>query len=210
MKYSTILFDMDGTIIDSLDFHTSIFTSLLNNFGVNTAYNEVKPFMGKSITEVFNAFLPVQQHSDALKLLQDIYTNEVSKYIDKIRPIDTVMTTLPLLHKNLTLCLFTNSHQIIVKKILKKLNINDFDVVSGECKGSTHKIERCRQYIDNNNKHNYLYVGDTQSDIAMADCLGIDSCLVNTDYAWIDKDNINMSITPTYQIDSFDQLIKII
>lgn len=75
-------------------------------------------------------------------------------------------------------------------------------VISAEDNDSLDKKKRCASIIESYDiiPDEVLYVGDTYFDILLAQGMGFDSCLVNNDISWINKQPDRKNVEPKYTI----------
>lgn len=52
------IFDVDGTLIDSVDLHTRAWVEAFHHFGVEASYEDVRPQIGKGDDQLLPVFLP--------------------------------------------------------------------------------------------------------------------------------------------------------
>lgn len=86
-----------------------------------------------------------------------------------------------------------------------------FAGVSGADYFSVNKIERCRKLQKRLHGEKVLYVGDTEMDIELADCMGYDSCLAKTGYGWYeDETYILQVLRPDYVVLELKEILKFV
>ena len=108
--------------------------------------------------------------------------------------------------------LLTNSMQAVTENMLKAKGLwNFFAGVSGADYFSVNKIERCRKLQKRLHGEKVLYVGDTEMDIELADCMGYDSCLAKTGYGWYeDETYILQVLRPDYVVLELKEILKFV
>lgn len=86
-----VLFDVDGTLIDSNDFHAEAWSGAMAHFGQDVPPARIRGQIGKGGDNLLPALLPadfLDEHRDAL----EAYRTQLFKdeYLDRIRPFDQV------------------------------------------------------------------------------------------------------------------------
>lgn len=73
MKYKNILFDLDGTLIDSYEGIACGINKVVEEFGVELPKNVYKYFIGPPLTESFSKYLPDLDIKEVLKVFRSYY-----------------------------------------------------------------------------------------------------------------------------------------
>lgn len=181
MKYHVIIFDLDGTILNTLDDLADSCNFILekNNFPTHTK-DEIRMFVGNGIPKLIERALP--QPSDAqtqqrvLKEFKEYYNIHAE---DKTKPYDGIPELLKEL-KNLgiKIAVNTNKAEDISKNILAKYFPGLIDIVAGGKEGVHHKpdpagVNRILSELKIE-KSAALYVGDSDVDFMTGTNAGID------------------------------------
>ena len=130
-KIKAVIFDLDGTLINSIDYHHQAYIKALKNTGVELTKNDFIKLLGIPAKELLE--LVLQKHCKA-HLLTKIY-NKKYKYADahpeKVLLNNNAIKILKWLKKNnIKIALATSSSKSFTNKILKHHNIkNYFDVI---------------------------------------------------------------------------------
>ena len=216
MKYKTILFDLDGTLLDTLsDITYSVNQAFISNgFNINLSYEESKKGIGLDV----NYMLKLAIDSNDLKVSQELYQNIYNDFI-KIytlhrntftKPFDQVVETLKELKKtghSIGVC--SNKLDIATKDCVSNYFGNIFDFVVGSTPGKPMKPDK--EYFDvfsekyHIDKESTLYVGDMIYDIIFANNVGMDVAIYKKGYG--KKED---QCKATYVLESFSDLIKIV
>jgi HAD superfamily hydrolase (TIGR01509 family) len=88
---TAIIFDIDGTLIDSVDFHARAWQEALAHFGFSVAFDEVRSQIGKGGDQLLPVFVPPDK-LHALKDRIEAFRSELFKheYLPKLRPFPKV------------------------------------------------------------------------------------------------------------------------
>lgn len=86
-----VIFDIDGTLIDSVDFHARAWQEALAHFGISVQFDDVRSQIGKGGDQLLPVFVPAEQ-LDAMKDQMEAFRSELFKrqYLPKIRPFPRV------------------------------------------------------------------------------------------------------------------------
>jgi HAD superfamily hydrolase (TIGR01549 family) len=86
-----IIFDIDGTLIDSVDFHARAWQETLAHFGIPVAFGDVRSQIGKGGDQLLPVFVPADK-LDALKDRIEEFRSELftREYLPQIRPFPGV------------------------------------------------------------------------------------------------------------------------
>jgi phosphoglycolate phosphatase len=185
-NYKTVIFDLDGTLLDTLeDLKISVNYALIEN-GLKGNYSseEIKYFVGNGvdvlITRALMPFNKIELHEQVKSSYRRHYIN--SKYINT-KPYPGMIEVLTKIKKmNIFLGVLSNKPNLEAKEIIYKNFPNIFNFVQGGIKEEPHKPnpKMLNQIILNNNlkKEEILYIGDTDVDLQLANNAGIDCAIV--------------------------------
>lgn len=95
MTIKAALFDVDGTLIDSNDFHAEAWQRTFAEFGQDIPFDQVRAQIGKGADNLMPALLPADfveaKREDMESFRGDLFTRE---YIDRIKPFPGVRALL--------------------------------------------------------------------------------------------------------------------
>ena len=85
------IFDLDGTLLDSVDLHAIAWQEALLKFGHNVSFEEVRSQIGKGGDKLIPVFLSSEEQRDHGKELEEWRGNRFkSKYLPLVRPFSAV------------------------------------------------------------------------------------------------------------------------
>lgn len=133
----TIIFDMDGVIIDSEPIHMQIERELFDELGLDISEKEHQNYVGASSIELWSAMVKKESLKISPEKLVDIkeerYLNHL-KTASELKPLDGVMDVIVHLHKaEKRLAVASSATRLEIEYILKKLQLRSYFscVVSG-------------------------------------------------------------------------------
>lgn len=209
-----VIFDLDGTLINTLTGLTACVNLTFKKLGINFVYDKcvVKTFIGNGAKILFKrALKPFKEFEEKdYELFLKCY--EETQYVSEVYP--EVEETLELLQKKgYWLGILSNKPDEILQKLIKiKLNKINFLVIQGQdnkypCKPDPKLINE--KIIDKYslNRDNGFYVGDSYVDVELAKNTNLCSILVT--YGYGDMKAI-LKTKPNYLIDNFGEILKIV
>ena len=214
MKITTVVFDLDGTLIDSSQ-------GILDSLFKAMEYYSVKPvitkldshfFMGKSLSETLKVLMP-RESNEILKKVGDYYVSHYhDNYMNNAVTFEGVIETIKALHtKGFKLAVATAKHTFCAEAELKSAGIRScFSVVKGTEGGIPSKPDPtlllmvCKEL--NATASETLMVGDTDRDILMGKNAGSFTAAV-THGNWPKERFVKENILPDFFLDKFDELL---
>ena len=185
LKYTNIIFDADGTLIDTVPEILMGFNYAMEKCGRPLlTVDDIKPFIGPSIIDSLQNALGFDPEGAmvALNHYRDFYS---SKGYAMAGFFDGIVELLDnLIAAGCTLCIATNKPQIYIDKIIEKLGATaKFKCIAGPEYGdpSTDKtplIKRAMAAAGDTNGSRSIMVGDRYIDIEGAASAGIASIAV--------------------------------
>lgn len=185
MKYEAIIFDLDGTILNTLPDLTQSVNFALNtyNYPIRTT-DEVRSFIGNGVGLLIKRSLPSDADDETINNVLSVFKKHYSEhYADKTVPYDEITDLLKNLKtQGYKLAVVSNKFDSAVKALCEKFFFGIFDFVLGETENIPRKPapDSLNVAIDNLNvkKENVLYIGDSEVDIKTAqnaevDCLSV-------------------------------------
>lgn len=211
--YKTIIFDLDGTLINSFDDLFDAVSHTLEYYGYQKlSKSTIKSFVGNGLKMLLTRSL--EQVGDEKKNFDikfQYFLNYYSNHsLEKTLPYPEIISLLEKIYKEKKLFIISNKADKQAKKICKSLFKDYFIDIIGEknniCKPNKVLVN---DIIDkyNLNKKEILLVGDSEVDYMTATNSLVDCCLVS--WGFRDRDFLTR-IPSKYLIDSVDELLKII
>jgi len=205
-----ILFDLDGTIIDTNELILTSFDYVLNNYlGLNIGREEILESFGVPLKDVMNHYAKER----AEELVDEYIRYSLDSHDKYIKSYDHVEEGLiKLKNKGLKIAIVTSKRR---GTALRGLNCFDlekyFDVIITPEDSKKHKpdgepvLKACEAL--NVNPEETIMVGDSHNDILCGKNAGSKTCLVN--YTALDVEKIK-TYKPDFAIDRIEDVIEII
>lgn len=183
MRYKAVLFDMDGTILDTLDDLTDAVNHTLNKFGYpQITRQQCAQNLGNGARHLIKESMPA--NADNLDEMLDYYLPYYNSHcLVKTYPFDGI---LPLMKKladeGVKMAVISNKPDSAAKELSDVFFRNIVDFTIGESKNVKRKpnpdavLQAIKEFgID---KSECVYVGDTEVDVETAKNAGIDCIAV--------------------------------
>ncbi len=186
MKYTHVLFDLDGTLTDPKEGITKCVQYSLRAFGIEEDCDKLIPFIGPPLAEMFEKTYGVDGSTAVAKYRErysDIGIFENAVY----NGVDGMLSTLK--ERGIKIALATSKPEVYARRILKKYGLSRYfdETVGSELDGRrTDKAEvineaLCR--LGNPDKSGVIMVGDREHDVIGAAKCGIGCIGVSFGYA---------------------------
>lgn len=204
-----IVFDLDGTLIDTLKGLTIATNNTLKELGINIKYTseEVKTFIGRGAKNLLRMALKRDFTDEEFELFLKNY--EKNQYVSRLyNNVESVLKELNT--RNIPLIIYSNKPNDIAQKIVNKLLSNiQFTSVQGKEYNYPPKPD-VTLLNDILTKHNLskmkgLYVGDSIIDILTANNASL-PCLILT-YGYGNREEMDKEQNRTY-IDDFKEILN--
>lgn len=210
-KYDVILFDMDGTLIDTDELIAQTFFCLYDKYnnGKRATREEMVYFSGPPIRETLAKEFPQNNQEELFQEFHDISWRLYPQYLKSFPFVKDALIELKKDHYRLGIV--TNKMHGTTQYCLELLNMNNiFDVVIGIDdvnlpKPHSEGIFKAMDILNQPEKVKVLYIGDNGSDFLTSQNAGIDCGLIT----WGPR-ALNSSLKPKYFVKSFRYLKEVI
>lgn len=185
LKYDLIVFDMDGTILDTLEDLTDSMNHVLEEYGYATrSIDEIRSFVGNGLYNLVRLSLPEgksEEHIQQVLSSMKVYYGEHNNI--KTRPYDGILDLIQgLRNKGYKTAVVSNKIDSGVQALCELHYKGLFDVAIGEKDGIDRKPAPDMVYaaldILGVDKSRAAYVGDSEVDVATAKNAGLDMIAV--------------------------------
>lgn len=215
-KYTTIIFDLDGTLMNTLDDLTISTNHALSQMGFPTrTIDEVRQFLGNGVRTLIEMALPEKTTEDTIERTISCFLQHYTSHCkDHSRPYDGILELLSSLKKmGVKMAIVSNKPEVEVKKLNAEHFAEFIDVALGENEksGIPRKPSPAMVYEAINQlgaePGKSLYVGDSDVDILTARNAGIDCLSVTWGFKTVE---FLSQFGATKMIDIPSQMLKII
>jgi len=209
MKYKYLLFDLDGTLVNTLEGVVKCAQYALNFYGKSYTLKELEPFLGPPLRDSFVRFgLNDEQAKDAIFKFRERYNLYGANESCLFPEVPDLLKTLK--NQGYKLGVATSKHEEYAKILLKHFGIADyFEHITGsntdESISKKHEVieEALSRFGIKNNREQALMIGDMKYDdigasIAKIDCIGV--------YTGTAKEKEHEEAGATYIARSFNDL----
>ena len=180
MKYNTIIFDLDGTLLNTLDdLCDSLNEVLVQNGYEPRTIDEVKSFVGNGARRLIRLSLPDQCSEEEVDRILAEYKNQYNHNMqNKTRPFNGIMELLLDLNRyNYKIAIVSNKFDTSVKELAKTYFGNLISVAIGETNQIRRKpapdavLAAIKELGSDPNRT--IFVGDSETDVRAAKSAGI-------------------------------------
>ena len=205
-----VIFDMDGTLLDTLEDLTESTNSVLNQFGFKEhTKDEIRQFVGNGVRLLFERALP--QNTDlyiidkCIDNFKKTYSQNMFNHTAPYKGINMILKELK--NKGLKIGILSNKFDNAVKEISKKYFDNLIDIAIGQSdkipqKPSPDGIFTIMKELKIDNA---IFAGDSDVDILTAHNANI-PC-IGVSWGFRDKENLKNA---DYIVDSPNEILSIV
>ena len=180
MRYDTAVFDLDGTLIDTLeDLKNSVNFALRSFSFPERTYDEVKSFVGNGVARLMNLSAPQDASEEVRRNLLSVFKQH---YMEHSRvftaPYPGITELLSSLKQaGIKIAVVTNKMQPAAVDIVNSFFGDTVDVIIGQVDGLAQKPEpdgvwRAIELLGSE-RENSVYIGDSDVDCLTASNSGI-------------------------------------
>ena len=183
MKYDSVIFDLDGTLLNTLDdlCDSVNFTLRKHNMPERTL-SEVRSFVGDGIRNlVCRSAVPNTSEEQIDRMLATFKEHYKDHNSDKTKPYEGIIELLSELKKNgIPTAVVSNKVDIAVKMLVSGYFGSLVDIAIGELEGGKRKPSPDTVFLamEKLSSKNPVYIGDSQVDVQTAKNAGIDGIFV--------------------------------
>lgn len=193
MKFKLAVFDMDGTILDTLeDLHDSL-NVILEKYGYPVrTMEEVRSFVGNGILKLIERAVPSECSKEQARMVYEDFIPYYREHsADKTRPYDGIGKLLSdLKNSGMKLAVVSNKADAAVQDLCRQYFDGLFDMAAGEREGMAKKpapdmVELVLDALQIA-KEDAVYIGDSEVDVATAHNSGLSLCAVEWGFRDVD------------------------
>lgn len=208
MRIRVVLFDLDGTLIDSAEDIGLALKKTLEDLGLEDLYpKNIREYIGGGVKALLEKVLGDKFREEYIDIFRKHYLSNPVKYTTPYPGIPKVLKELK--SRDIKLAVVSNKLEELSKEILRRLDlISFFDFVAGgdtfsEKKPSPLPIIKTLEIL-NEKPEGAIIVGDTEADIIAGKGAGIKTALANWGYVKIN------SVEPDFIFQEPTDLLKVL
>lgn len=212
MTFDTAVFDMDGTVLDTLDDLTDSTYFALREMGFSLrSKDEVRSFVGNGIRLLIERAVPENTPIEEVDKCFEIFKAHYNAHsLDKTKPYDDIVDVLKeLKRRNIKTAVVSNKIDCAVKELCETFFDGLFDCCVGEREGLKRKPAPDSVFAALDEigakKDGAVYIGDSEVDIATAKNSGL-PC-ISVLWGFRSKELIQ-SLSPEYIIDKPTDILE--
>lgn len=215
-KYDTVIFDLDGTLMDTLEDLANAVNEILrrNGYPVRTI-EEVRRIVGNGLRQTLTLCLPQGTKEQVVdELLPDFASYYQEHCQEKTKPYDGIMDVLKTLHeRGFKLAIVSNKRDEAVKTLNKecfqeyvKVAIGENESAGIRKKPAPDTVYQALQELGSK-KEQAVYVGDSEVDRATAENAGL-PC-ISVEWGFRDREELE-KLKPAWLISRPEELLEIL
>lgn len=185
MKFELAIFDMDGTILNTLEDLKDSLNIILKKYGFKErTLEEVRCFVGNGIAKLIERAVTEEcSEEQRLRMYQDFMAYYKDHCAEKTKPYEGIVSLLSDLRKSgMKLAVVSNKADIAVQELCIQYFEGLFDMAAGEKAGVAKKPapDMVEGVLDRLGilKERAVYIGDSEVDVETARNAGLHLCAV--------------------------------
>ncbi|MDD3410720.1 MAG: HAD-IA family hydrolase [Eubacteriales bacterium] len=212
-RYDTVLFDLDGTILDTLDDLTDSMNHVLRAYGyAERTREQVQSFIGNGVLKLVERALPAGTAADRVQEAYAAFKTYYTAHCDvKTRPYPGMQALLTALReRGVTVGVVSNKNDAAVKALCASHYAGSAQVAIGGRDDMPRKpapdlaLLALREL--GQTAERLLYVGDSEVDSQLAQAIPCDCALVSWGFRGRER---AQALAPDYLIDRPEQLLAL-
>lgn len=211
-----VIFDLDGTLLDTLADLTDSVNQTLMHFGYKArSLDEIKSFVGSGIKKIIKKALPVELKSEDFACCLSYFLKHYSKNLkNKTKPYSGVLRMLKQLKEDaIPLAIVSNKYQEGVETLRNSFFADTVHIAIGNQDGMMPKpapdslyLAICKLGLDAN-KDRIFFVGDSEIDILTSRNANIP--IIAVTWGFRTEEQL-AALNPAYLVNKPEEVIKII
>ncbi len=180
MKYTTVIFDLDGTLLDTLEDLTDSVNYALSSMNYATrTIDEIRQFVGNGVRKLIERAVPVGTNISDIDKTFDLFIEYYSEHNqDKTKPYDGVIELMrKLKENNIKMAIVSNKVHDAVLMLRDKFFV-DVEVAIGDMPEMARKPspDSCYRALEllGSSIEEACYIGDSEVDLETARNAGLD------------------------------------
>lgn len=216
-NYDLVIFDMDGTLVDSDAIHYNLFGQFWklyfpHHFGKDIMRNG----KGKTILETLRGGgIGPEECEDIFDKLDIFYQTKADETIGTMRFIENTRETIEQLRENgVQVAMVSNSMEVLVTKVIEANHAQDLFITAvGANREAKDKTDRFKAVLQHTGiaPERALYVGDAELDVTAAHTCHMDCCILYSSFAWLKSiESLLKDYDPDYIVKDIRKISKIV
>ena len=191
--YDSIIFDMDGTLVNFLDQMVVSWNLTCKKYGWDKVitYEEMKSVMGLNGHDIGVRFFPNIDEVEATRRVF-VCSAEELEYFDKVEIGSTYIPNeefLINLSSKYKLFIVSNCLEGYIEIFLKKYNFEKYFIDSANAANGLTKAQNIENIVKKHNLQNPVYVGDTIKDKQSSDEANVEFIFASYGFGNVECDN---------------------
>jgi len=183
MKYDSVIFDLDGTLLNSLEDLCDSMNYALSAHNMKArTLSEIRAFVGNGMLTLARKAVPEGTDEKTVNAVLATFKAHYADHSqDKTRPYEGITELLSALkERGIPTAVVSNKADYAVKLLMPKYFGDLIGVSLGELEGVPRKPhpDTVRMAMEKMGAHNPVYIGDSEVDVLTAKNAGIDGIFV--------------------------------